>query len=109
MNKTLVSIDKIEKEFLHKWSRDNVMSEGVDAVGQFGTFYIKDLIDFIHQQILALLKELEGELPKKKAKPYFEIGIDGEKHWMINPEDEDYDKALSDIKAILEKKKKEIK
>lgn len=72
-----MSISKINKAFDKKFVKHKLFDKGV-----FG-FEAQDIKDFYTQQILVLIEELEGKLPKKIKVPYiaerqkgFNIAID---------------------------------
>lgn len=69
----------------------------------------KAIKSFYRQQILALLREVEGELPKKLEIDYSYVNIPEE--YAADPDNlqaEGYNTALSEIKAILQRKIKEL-
>lgn len=46
------------------------MAEGVDAAGQFATYYVKDLEDFIKKALQQQKREIIGEIEKWFGKSF---------------------------------------
>jgi hypothetical protein len=92
--------DNWEKEF-KDWRTVNLKEEGEDACGAWESYYVDELMAFIHQ----LLKAQKQELRKKVEG--MEVKSDKYDDPMYIAEDEGYNQALSDIINLLKVKKKD--